>query len=129
MDKIDLKNFKELYDKFIEDCNRVVHILTNSKERTMHECGNIYYAEKFTLDGNDVNWEGDEYWQFQGHEHHSGDFPAEFLTMTDDELMKIVDKENKEYDKKQEAKQKEKEEREKAARLEQYNKLKEEFGK
>lgn len=129
MIKEELKKFEELYDKFLEDCNRVTHILTNSKERTTHECCNINYAETFTLDGNYVSWEGDEYWQFQGHEHHSGYFPVEFLTMSDDELMKIVDKENKEYDKKQEAKEKEKEEREKAARLEQYNKLKEEFGK
>ena len=129
MTKEELKNFEELYDKFLEDCNRVVHILANSKERTIYECSDITYAETFTLDGVCINWDGDEYWAFQGHEHHSGDFPAEFLTMSDDELMKIVDKENKEYDKKQEAKQKEKEEREKAARLEQYNKLKEEFGK
>lgn len=129
MNKNDLKNFKELYDKFIEDCNRVTHILTNSKERTMHECGDIYYAETFTLVGDYVNWEGDEYWQFQGHEHHSGYFPVEFLTMTDDELMKIVDKENNEYNKKQEAKQKEKEEYEKAKRLAEYEKLKKEFGK
>lgn len=129
MNKTDLEKFKELYDKFIEDCDRVANILSNSKERTVHESGNINYAETFTLDGDDVNWEGDEYWNYGGHEYHSGYFPAEFLTMTDDELMSIVDKENKEYNEKQAAKQKEKEEREKAARLEQYKKLKEEFGK
>lgn len=129
MNKTDLKNFKELYDKFLDDCNRVAGILANSKERTAHESGNINYADTFTLDGDDVSWEGDEYWSFGEHEYHSGYFPVEFLTMTDDELMKIVDKENNEYNKKQEAKQKRKEEREKAARLEQYNKLKEEFGK
>lgn len=129
MNTKELKNFKELYDKFIEDCNRVANILTNSKERTEHECGDIAYADTFTLDGNDVDWEGDEYWQFQGHEHHFGDFPAEFLTMTDDELMKIVDKENEEYDKREAAKQKEKEEYEKAKRLAEYEKLKKEFDK
>lgn len=129
MNKTDLKNFKELYNKFEEDCIRVIGILANSKERTAHESGNIKYADYFRLEDDVVNWEGDEYWSFGGHEYHSGDFPAEFLTMTDDELMSIVDKENKEYDKKQAAKQKEKEEREKAARLEQYKKLKEEFGK
>lgn len=125
----ELEKFEELHVKFIEDCERVVKILSNSKERTVHECSDITYAETFTLTSYGVDWDGDEYWQFQGHEHHSGDFPAEFLTMTDDELMKIVDKENEEYDKKQEAKQKEKEEREKAARLAEYEKLKKEFGK
>lgn len=129
MNKTDLEKFKELYDKFIEDCNRVANILSNSKERTVHESGNINYAETFTLDDGDVNWEGDEYWNYGGHEYHSGYFPAEFLTMTDDELMSIVDKENKEYEEEQEAKKRRKEEREKAARLEQYKKLKEEFGK
>lgn len=129
MNKTDLEKFKELYDKFLDDCDRVADILSNSKERTVHESGNINYADTFRLDDGSVDWEGDEYWNYGGHEYHSGYFPAEFLTMTDDELMSIVDKENKEYNKKQEAKQKEKEEREKAARLEQYKKLKEEFGK
>ncbi len=129
MTEEELKKFKELYNKFLDDCGRVADILANSKERIVHECGNINYAKTFTLDGGVVNWEGDEYWNYDGHEHHSGYFPAEFLTMTDDELMKIVDKENKEYDKEQEAKKRERAEREKAARLEQYNKLKEEFGK
>lgn len=128
MTQEELKNFKELYDKFIEDCYRVANILSKSKERTVHD-SNIKYADNFHLENNSIYWEGDEYWRYGGHEYHSGYFPVEFLTMTDEELLSIVDKENKEYDKKQEAKQKKKEEREKAARLEQYNKLKEEFGK
>ena len=129
MTQEELKNFKELYDKFIEDCQRVANILSKSKERTVHESSNINYADNFRLEDGSVHWEGDEYWNYGGHEYHSDYFPVEFLTMTDGKLLSIVDKENKEYDKEQEAKQKEKEEREKAARLEQYNKLKEEFGK
>jgi hypothetical protein len=129
MDKIDLEKFKELSDKFEEDCTRVVGILANSKERTAHESGNIKYSDYFRLEDDVVNWEGDEYWSFGGHEYHSGYFPTELLTMTDEELMSIVDKENKEYEEEQEAKKRRKEEREKAARLEQYKKLKEEFGK
>ena len=129
MNREELKIFKELFDKFNKDCYRVANILSDSKQRTVHEFSNINYADTFRLEDDDVNWEGEETWSYGGYEHHSGYFPAEFLTMTDEELMSVVDKENKEYNKKQEAKQKEKEEREKAARLEQYNKLKEEFGK
>ena len=129
MKREELKIFKELYNKFLVDCDRVAGILANSKERTAHESGNINYADYFRLEDDDVYWEGDEYWSFGGHEYHSGYFPAEFLAMTDEELMKVVDEENKEYDKKQAAKQKEKEEREKAKRLAEYEKLKKEFGK
>ncbi len=129
MDKIDLEKFKELYNKFIKDCNRVVDILSNSKERTVHESSNIEYADTFRLVDNSVYWEGEETWSYGGNETHWGYFDADYLTMTDDELMKIVDKENKEYDKKQKAKQKEKEEYEKAKRLAEYEKLKKEFGK
>lgn len=58
MDKVDLKNFKELYNKFLDDCNRVAGILANSKERTVHESGNINYADTFRLEDDDVYWEG-----------------------------------------------------------------------
>ena len=127
MTQEELKFFKELHNKFIEDCERVCGILINSKERTVHETSNIKYADTFCLEDGSVYWEGDETWSYSGHEWHSGHFDADYLTMTNEKLMSIVDKENKEYDKKQKDKKREKEEREKAARLEHYNKLKKEF--
>lgn len=127
MTKEELAQYVELCDKFENECNRVCDIITNSKTRH-GECEDIRYAEKFRLADDSVEWEGDEYWSYGGHEEHSGDFPADFLTMSDDELRKIVEKENEEWEAKQEKKRREKEEREKARRLAEYEKLKKEFG-
>lgn len=128
MDKKELKQFIELYEKFESECNRVCTILSGSKKRR-GEGENISYAEKFKIEDEDnIWWEGDEYWSYGGHEYHSGYFPAGFLTMSDDELTKIVEKENEEFDREVERKKQEKAEREKAARLAEYEKLKKEFG-
>lgn len=128
MDKKELKQFVELYEKFESDCNRVCNILSGSKKRRW-EGSSIAYAETFKIEDEDnIWWEGDEYWNFGGHEYHSGYFPAGFLAMSDDELAKIVEKENEEFDRDVERKKQEKAEREKAARLAEYEKLKKEFG-
>lgn len=127
MTKEELKAFLELNDKFIEDCNRVCGILGQSKKRH-GECENISYAERFNIEDSSVWWEGDEYWSYGGHEKHCGYFDTEFLTMSDEELLEIVKKENEEYDRKEEQKKREKEEREKAKRLAEYERLKKEFG-
>jgi hypothetical protein len=128
MDKKELKQFIKLYEKFESECNRVCSILNGSKKRH-GECNNISYAEKFKIEGeNSVWWEGDEYWNYGGHEWHSGYFPSDFLTMSDDDLAEIVKKENEEFDREVERKSQEKAEREKAARLAEYEKLKKEFG-
>ena len=124
MKKDDLKNFAELYNKFLEDCNRVIDILKYSPEYE----NDIEFSDKFVLEDDTVFWDGDEYWNYGGHEYHSGTFPAEYLTMSDEELKKIVDKKIEEYNKKQEEKKRLKAEAEKAARLKEYEKLKAEFG-
>lgn len=128
MTQEELKQYKELNEKFERDCNRVCCILSGSKKRH-GECENISYAEKFKIeDDGSVWWEGDEYWSYGGHEWHSGYFPSDFLTMSDDELVKIVKKENEEFDRKVERENQKKAEKEKAARLAEYEKLKKEFG-
>lgn len=80
--------------------------------------------KKFRLANDSVAWEGDEYWSYGGHEEHSGYFPANFLAMSDDELLKIVEKENKELEMEQEKEKKEKAAQEKERRRTQYEKLK-----
>lgn len=128
MTQEELKQYKELNEKFENECNRVCSILSGSKKRH-GECNNISYAERFKIEGeNSVWWEGDEYWNYGGHEEHSGYFPSDFLAMSDDELAKIVKKENEEFDREVERKNQEKAEREKAARLAEYEKLRKEFG-
>lgn len=128
MKKTDLEKYAKLNEEFLSECDRVANILKDAPEYQT-ECGNISFANCFTLDDdNDVHWEGDEYWNYGGHEHHDGYFPAEYLTMSDEELKKIVDKKIEEYNKKQEEKKRQKAEAEKAARRAEYEKLRAEFG-
>ena len=124
MEKTDLNKFAELYNKFIEDCNRVADILKYAPEYEK----DIDFADEFVLEGDDVFWEGDEYWNYGGHEYHSGTFPAEYLTMSDKELKGIVDKKIEEYNKRQEEKKRLRREAEKEARRKEYEKLRAEFG-
>ena len=97
MTQEELTQYVELCEKFEDECNRVCNILKDSKIRH-GSCGNISYAERFRLCDDSVAWEGDEYWSYGGHEEHSGYFPVDFLTMSDDELLKIVEKENEEWE-------------------------------
>lgn len=127
MKKEELNQLQDLYGKFEKDADRVARILRGSKKQTY--CGDdINYADEFRVDGDLVRWEGDEYGSYQYHEVHSGVFPLEYLSMTDDELNKIVEQENREYEEEQEAKRKIKEEYEKKTKLAMYNKLKAELG-
>ena len=122
----EINRFKEFYDQFENDCNRVASILSGIKKKW---CGcDSAYAETFTIDDDNVMWEGDEYWNYGGHEHHSGNFPIEYLAMTDDELKEIVEKENEKYDEEVRAKKAIEEARETEARHKKYEELKKEFG-
>ena len=126
MDKKKLELYQHLHSEFCSECERVKKILEDALN--MHgDCSDISFASTFNLAGDSVFWEGDEYWQYQGHEHHYGCFPAVYLTMTDDELRKEVEYINEEYRKEEEAKKKKSEEAEKAKRLAQYEALKKEF--
>ena len=127
MKKTDLEKYTKLNEEFLSECDRVASILKDAPEYQT-ECGNISFANCFTLEDDTVDWEGDEYWNYGGHEYHSGSFPAEYLTMSNEELKKIVDKKIEEYNKRQEEKTRLKREAEKAARLKEYEKLKAEFG-
>ena len=127
MKKEELAQYVVLCEKFENECNRVCNILKDSKNRHGN-CEDITYAERFHLSDDSVAWKGDEYWSYGGHEYHSGYFPVDFLTMSDDELLKIVEKENEEWEAEQEKKRREAKEMERAKRLAEYEKLKKEFG-
>ena len=126
MTQKELKQYIDLSEKFEEECTRVCNILKDSKNRH-GGCGDIRYAERFHLADDSVAWEGDEYWSYGGHEEHSGYFPSDFLTMSDDELRKVVEGENEEWEAEQERRNKEKAAEEKAKRMAQYEELKKEF--
>ena len=127
MKKEELAQYVELCEKFVNECNRVCDIITNSKMRH-GVCKDIKYAQRFSLTDDSVEWEGDEYWGYGGHDVHSGYFPSDFLTMSDDELLKIVEKENEEWEARQEKKRKERAAQEKEKRKAKYEELKKEFG-
>lgn len=127
MTQEELTQYALLRNKFEEECGRVCLILVDSNARR-GEHVDIRYASSFFLIGDSVEWEGIEYWSYGGMENHSGKFPAEFLTMSDEELLKIVEKENEEWKAELEKKKREKEERERAERMAEYEKLKKEFG-
>ncbi len=126
MTQKELKQYIHLSEKFENECSRVCDILEDSKNRHGN-CENIAYAQRFRLADDSVEWEGDEYWSYGGHEEHSGYFPSDFLTMSDDELLKIVEKENEEWEAERERKNKEKATQEKERRRVQYEELKKEF--
>ena len=128
MTQEELTQYAELYEKFKKECYRVCNTLANSEMRH-GDCADIRYAKRVRLADDSVAWEGDEYWSYGGHEEHNGYFSADFLTMSDDELLKIVEKENEEWEAEQERKNKEKAAQEKERRRTQYEELKKEFGR
>ena len=83
----------------------------------------LKFVSEFQLDDGMVYTHGWEYWAFQGSEEHHGEFDAEMLIWTDDELRKYVDqiKKGKEEERVREeiekAKKKEEEERREYERL------------
>lgn len=127
MKKEELEKFKNLYPLFIKEAERVAKILSNVKKYQKSYSSNPKFADKFTLEDNDVCWEGDEYWAFQGHEEHSGYFPIEYLSMTDDEIWNIVNDMNTKYDEEERKKKEEKEESLRKQRKAEYERLKKEF--
>lgn len=123
----ELQKYRMLNRAFEENCDRVAKVLRGREFGK--ETHDITYANEFHLDGDEVCWSGDEYWNYGGHEYHSGSFPVEYLVMDDEELRKIVEEENRKHNEEVEKRKEERRKQEKSARLELYEKLKKEFGK
>lgn len=112
--------FLSLNEKFINRCDKVCQLLQPLDVR-------FGCLDTFEPDGDFVYGEGDEYWEYGGHEHHTQKFPLEYLWLKDDEITTIVNKavENKE---KQIKEMKEKEQREQLERQRKlYEELKQKF--
>ncbi len=129
MKKEDLDKFYELKKEFDAACVAVAETLSKFSVFTHEETGNISFADRFIHRGDDVFWDGDEYWSFGGHEYHSGYFPIEYLSMSEKELLKAAEKEEAEYQKELRKKEEEKAARQREKDLAQYLKLKEQFEK
>lgn len=88
MTQKELDKYIKLQEKFQLRCEAICNILKPINN-------SYYYLSDFYIDGDKVYGEGDEYWQYGGHEHHSGTFPASYLCMSDDDLKKIAEDELK----------------------------------
>lgn len=124
MKKNELVKLIELDRKFKEDCERVAAILEGIKDKGNYIC----FAHTFRIEDGEVYWEGDEWGSYQYHEEHDGYFPLEYLTMSNEELEKIVEERNTELQREIEKKEKEKNAWDRKAKLELYEKLKKELG-
>ena len=127
MTKDEIKQYIELCDKFEDECYRVRTILSESKKRCYPN--DIRWADKFVIEHDNVVWEGCETWNYGGERYHNGMFDLNYLTMTDDELRKVVEKENIEWDKEQKEMKEKSDVLAKRARMKQYELLKKEFEK
>ena len=127
MTQEELKQYIQLSDKFEDECDRVRIILSESKKRCFPN--DIRFADKFTIEHDNVMWEGCETSMYGGESLYSGMFDLNYLTMTDDELRKVVERENLEWDKEQKEIKEKGEELAKKARRKQYELLKKEFEK
>ena len=126
MTQEELQAFSILSENFYSECERIAGILAG-RYRDKHSENNIKYADNFVLDGDNVNWSGTEYYSPAEYEPHSGTFPAHYLTLSNQELQEIVEKDNEIFREEREQRRKEREAREKAARKAQYEALKKEF--
>ena len=121
----ELNTFLEMYNQFIEDCERVQDKLGNLKDFR----GEICFAEHFHIDGTNVCWDGEETLCCGGgYEYHSGEFDMKFLTMSDEELDEYVKHENEIYEQKKKEKEDAKAKSDLETKKRLYEKLKKELG-
>lgn len=90
------------------------------------------YLSEFEIDDDEVFGEGDEYWAYGGHEHHSQKFPTKFLWEDDEEIRQYVEDELKKREQTKENErlriQKLQEEAQEKRDREEYERLKKKFG-
>lgn len=111
-----VKDFLSLNDKFNNRCDKVCQLLQPLDN-------GFGYLDTFEPDGEFVYGEGDEYWEYGGHEHYGKRFPLEYLWMKDEEIKDIVNKELED----RENKKREKKEKEERLQIERQRKLYEEL--
>lgn len=94
MTKKELILFSEMYATFKNDCKRVCNILKRFEPA-------YKFLDTFELIGNVVAGSGVEHWCYDDYDEHHLHFDAAYLTMTDEELNKMVDElvEEKEQEK------------------------------
>jgi hypothetical protein len=120
MTKEELKTYSELQIKFATDVMRVANILSQIDE-------DLGYIDRFHLEDGHVYTQGWEYWNYGGQDEHFGEFDADMLLWTDEQLQEHVAKTLAEREAK---KRKEKEHKAKITEEQErkeYERLKEKF--
>lgn len=123
MTKEEFKQYSELQEKFVNDVSRVIGFLKEIDS-------DLKFVDRFQLlDCGSVETHGWEYGKYQYSEEHYGVFDADMLTWSDEQLREYVDEKIKEREiaaiAKAELSKKQKEERER----QEYERLKEKYGK
>ena len=110
--------------EFQRRCEEVCRMLTPLND-------SYRYLETFEIIDNEVYGEGDEYYGYGGHEHHSQKFPSNFLWKDDEEIKQYVEDELKRREQEKEAErlriQRIQEEAQEKRDIEEYERLKKKF--
>lgn len=121
----DVQDYIQLQDMIQARCETVCRLLAplNYSYR---------YLSDFEISDNEVWGEGDEYWSYGGHEHHSAKFPLSFLWEDDEKIKQYVEDELKKRRDAEEAERlrikKVQEEFQEKRDREEYERLKAKFG-
>lgn len=125
MTEKDVQDYILLQDMFQARCEEVCGLLTPLNDS--YKC-----LDTFEIFDNEVFGEGDEYYGYGGHEHHSQRFPLNCLWKDDEEIKQYVEDELKKREQAKEAErlriQKLQEEAQEKRDREEYERLKKKFG-
>ena len=122
----DVQDYIQLQDMFQARCEEVCGLLTPLNDS--YKC--LYDFEIYS-DPDEGFGEGDEYWEYGGHEHHSAEFPLSFLWEDDEKIKQYVEDELNKRKEAEEAErlriQKVQEEFQEKRDMEEYERLKKKF--
>ena len=126
MTQKELDKYIKLQEKFQLRCEEVCGLLIPLNDS--YKC--LYDFEIYS-DPDEVFGEGDEYWEYGGHEHHSQKFPLSFLWEDDEKIKQYVEDELKKREEAKEAERlrikKVQEEFQEKRDIEEYERLKNKF--
>lgn len=117
----DIKTYVEYRENFIRECMRVC----NEMQRFDYD---YIFLEKFEVDGNDVEGEGEEHLWGGEIEIVYQSFPIELLELSNEELKQYVNDLIKEKEDEEKLNKQQTEDRQKARDLAEFNRLKEKLG-
>ena len=128
MKKEQIEEYIRLDEMFSNECCRVCNILAGQLDDEYGEGMSRIKCFGFEIVGNDdrVGWEGSIEYRGES-ENFSGSFPLAYLTLSDDELKKVVELKNQLYQYTLEAEKRAEEEKQRLSRKILYEELKKEF--